>query len=152
MTRRRYDKRTKLAAVAEAEINGTESASRKLGIPRTTIITWRDNPAYDELRQKTREDLAEGFRVLALLSQEELMRRVSQGDIDSRDLSLLLGISTDKSLLMSGEAIGRTEHRALAEGLDDDTRKRLRDWLDRRLDPKPRDADGIEEGAGAEVR
>jgi transposase-like protein len=124
VTRRRYTKQEKLRAVAEAEVNGTEQAADKTGIPRSTIRYWMEDPKFAELRQKTREDLAEGFSLLAHMAQAELARRVTE--MEPRDLTVLLGVATDKKLLLSGEATSRTESRSVTDGLSDDEKRRLR--------------------------
>lgn len=151
MTRRRYTRQQKMAAVAEATVNGTEQASVKTGIPRTTILYWLDRPEFVELRNKTREELSDGFKALAHLALTRLMEAINSGDVEPRDLSVALGIATDKHLLMSGEATGRTETRTWTDALDPDKQRKLRDWALERLDELDRrtdDAQGDAQGAG----
>ena len=119
----------RMRALGIAVVEGAEAASAKTGIPRRTISLWMDQPEYAELRQKTREELAEGFRALAHLSMSQLMAQVQAGNVEPRDLTILLGVATDKHLLMSGHATGRTEHRSLGDELDDHERATLKQIL-----------------------
>lgn len=125
--RRRYTHTQKAAAVAEAEINGVEHAAELTGIPRTTIDYWLDRPDFVELRQKTREEMRDGFRVLVHRAQERLEALVPS--MEPRDLTILLGVVTDKALLLSGDATSRTESVTLTDGLSDDEKRRLRDAI-----------------------
>ena len=149
--RRRYTKQDKIAAIASAEVNGIPATAEQQGIPETTIRYWLDKPEFVELRAKTREDLSDGFKALAHLALYRLMEAIDAGGVEPRDLSVALGIATDKHLLMSGEATGRTETRTWTDALDPDKQRRLRDWaLDRldQLDRRADDAQGDAEGAG----
>lgn len=122
--RRRYTHEQRMAAVAEAEVNGLQQASERTGIPKTTIEYWLDKPEFVHLRAKTREEMRDGFRVLVHLAQQELTRRVKE--MEPRDLTVLLGVATDKDLLLSGDATSRTESRSVTDGLSDDEKRRLR--------------------------
>ena len=122
--RRRYTKAEKLNAVAQATVNGAEQAAESTGIPRTTILYWLDQPEFVALRQKTREEMRDGFKVLVHRAQERLTTLVDS--MEPRDLTILLGVATDKTLLLSGDATSRTENRSLIDGLSDDEKRRLR--------------------------
>lgn len=128
----------RIRALGIAVVEGAQAASDKTGIPRRTISLWMDNPEYAELRQKTREELAEGFKALAHLSMSALLEQVKAGQVDSRDLTILLGVATDKHLLMSGEATSRNESKDITRDLDDHESEVLgsvvRDELARRAD------------------
>jgi hypothetical protein len=134
--RRRYTQQERAEFVAEATINGTEAAAGRTGIPESTGRYGLDKPEFAELRAKTRDEMRDGFKVLVHRVQEALMGRV--GEMEPRDLTILLGVATDKTLLMSGDATGRTETRSLASGLDDHERAALKrvlvDELARRQD------------------
>ena len=55
-------------------------------------------------------------------------------------LPILLGVSAEKAQLLGGGPTSRTETRTLVDDLDDDEKRRLRDWID-----------GLPAGAPAEV-
>ena len=151
--RRRYTKREKASAVTAALAATAAAASDATGIPRRTIGYWLDSPAFAELRQKTREQLAEGSMVLANLAQAELQRKVNAGEVEPRDLAVIYGIAIDKAQLLSGAATTRTEHRDLTDSLPDHEKEALADaidgWLATRADA---DIGGAEVGTGSEVR
>ncbi len=143
-------------AMGIALVNGPAAASDQLGIPESTIRLWMDRPEYAELRTKTREELAEGFKALAHLAMTQLIAQAQAGLIEPRDLTILLGVATDKHLLMSGEAISRTETRTWTDSLDDTEKQRLRDWIDSLDGPAGTGRQGETSadpvGVGAEVR
>lgn len=149
-THRRYTKRDKIAAVASAEINGIPATAEAQGIPETTIRYWLDRPEFVELRAKTRDEMRDGFKVLVHKAQERLTALV--GEMEPRDLTVLLGVATDKTLLMSGDATSRAENRSLTDGYSDDEKRKLRDWIDSLVDATAGDADGDTGGTGTEVR
>lgn len=132
--RRRYTKRQKATAVIAAEMSTAAAAAIATGIPENTIRYWLDDPRFVELRTKTRDDLAEGFSVLAHKAQAQLETLIPT--MEARDLTILLGVATDKSQLLSGGATGRTETRSLDDGLADHERKALRDAIDRELESR----------------
>lgn len=151
MTRRRYTKPEKLAVIADAEVIGGDEAARKHHVPRSTLQYWLDDPQFAELRSKTREEMRDGFRVLVHKAQERLTQLVPT--MEPRDLTVLLGVATDKNLLMSGDATSRTESTSITHGLPSDVQRRLRDRLARSVrgeSDAPR-ADGDPDGAGADV-
>lgn len=144
----------RIAAVAIAEVNGAEAASEATGIPRTTIAYWLDRPEFVELRQKTREEMRDGFRVIVHKAQERLEALVPI--MEPRDLTILLGVATDKGLLLAGDATTRTETRTWTDDLNDTEKQRLRDWIDSLDDPatatEPGEAASPTSDVGAEVR
>lgn len=146
----------RVTAVALAEVNGVEAASVQTGIPSRTIRVWMDRPEFADLRSKTRDELADGFRAYAHLALTRLMEAAQRGDIEPRDLATSLGIAVDKMLVMRGEATSRTETRTWTDDLNDDEKQRLRDWIDSLDDPATADGQGAPAGAtadaGAEVR
>jgi len=127
-TRRRYTKAEKATAVIAAEMATVAAASEATGIPESSIRYWCDSPKYAELRAKTREEAADGFSVLMHLAMQRLSELVPQ--MEPRDLTILLGVSAEKSQLLSGGPTNRTETRSLADDLDDNEKRRLRDWID----------------------
>jgi hypothetical protein len=124
--RRRYTKKTKADAVAVALASSAMSAAEKTGIPRRTIGYWLEQPEFAEVRQKTREDLAEGSKVIAHMALDAIKERLPE--FEPRDLVVLYGIMTDKSELLTGGATGRTETRIL-DGFNDHERDALHDAI-----------------------
>jgi hypothetical protein len=132
--RRRYTKHDKATAVIAAEMSNAASAAAATGIPESSIRYWLDSPKFAELRTKTRDDLAAGFHVLAQKAQERLEALIPT--MEARDLTILLGVATDKGQLLSGGATGRTETRSLDDTLDDHERQTLRKAIDRELESR----------------
>lgn len=125
--RRRYTKREKAAAVVTAELSSMSAAAAAHHIPESTLRYWLDDPSFADLRTKTRQDAAEGFDVLMHMAQGRLRELIPT--MEARDLTVLLGVATDKAQLLSGQPTGRTETRALTSGLDDHEREQLRSVL-----------------------
>lgn len=150
---RRYTRQQKVEAVAQAEMTSTEAAAEATGIPRTTIAYWLDAPEFVELRQKTREEMRDGFRVLIHKAQARLEQLIPT--MEPRDLTVLLGVATDKAQLVGGEATTRSEHRSVTHGIDDNEKRKLRDFIDGLpAEPagEPADEGADPVGAGTEVR
>ncbi len=114
-----------------AELSSTLAAAASTGIPESTIRYWLEDPKFAELRAKTREETAAGFDVLVHLAQERLQTLIPT--MEPRDLTVLLGVATDKGQLLAGQATGRTEHRELDSGLDDHESEALRKAIDEAL-------------------
>lgn len=127
--RRKYTRRQKAAAVVAASVDSVTAASEATGIPESTIRYWRDSPRFAELRAKTREDEAAGFKVLIHMAQARLAELIPS--MEARDLVILAGVATDKAQLLSGQATGRTETRNLTDALDDHEKELLRDVIDK---------------------
>lgn len=124
--RRRYTKRTKAGAVTKALASSAQAASEATGIPRRTIGYWMDSPEFAELRQKTREDMAEEASVLAHKTLEKIKDKLDQ--FEPKDLAVLFGILTDKGQLLSGGPTSRSEV-SVTEGWDDHERMLLKDAI-----------------------
>lgn len=154
MPRRRYTAAQKIDAVAQAEINGAEQAAEATGIPRTTILYWLDKPEFVALRQKTRDEKRDGYRVIVAKAQQRLVELIPT--MEPRDLTILLGVAQDKDLLLSGDATARSETRTWTDDLNDTEKQRLRDWIDSLDDPATSAGQGETPSpatdAGAEVR
>ncbi len=154
---RRYTKREKAVAVTAALASSTLAASERAGIPESTLRYWVESPEFAKLREKTREDLAEGSMVLANLAQSELVRKVKAGEVEPRDLAVIYGIAIDKGQLLAGHATSRNENRDLTH--DDHEAAILRDVVQEELarrgergDAAPgADAPAVESGAPAEA-
>ena len=126
--RRRYTKRQKAAAVVTAELSSTMAAAEAHHIPESTLRYWLDDPQFANLRAKTREDAAEGFDVLMHMAQGRLRELIPT--MEARDLTILLGVATEKAQLLSGQPTSRSETRALTDGLDDHEKAALRKVVD----------------------
>lgn len=124
--RRTYTKRQKVTAVVAAELSTQTAAAGTTGIPLTTINAWMQEPWAVELRNKTREDLAEESRVLAHKVLAQIAKRLD--DFGPRDLPILYGVLVDKGQLLAGQPTGRTEH-LVTEGMDDHEKEALREFL-----------------------
>lgn len=125
--RRRYTKRQKATAVIAAEMASVAAASEQTGIPERTIRHWQDNPELAKLAAKTRDEMADGFRVLTQIAVERLIELVPT--MEARDLTILAGVAVDKGQLLTGEATHRTEHRELLADFDDGEREAVEGWL-----------------------
>lgn len=129
MPNRKYDKRTKLAAVLAADMGGVVQAERQTGIPESTIRYWMDNPEFAEIRAKTREDLAEEIRTVAHLAWSRVAQALASGEMEPRDAIFAAEKATTLQLLMRGEATSRTENVSITDGLDDHEKSALRDAI-----------------------
>ena len=127
MTHRRYTRKDKVAAVTAAAASSVLAAAQETGIPRTTIAYWLEQPEFAELRQKTREEAADGWKVILHRAQERIMDLIPSMDADQ--IMVLGGIATDKSQLLTGGATSRTETRDLTADLDDHERAALKDAI-----------------------
>jgi hypothetical protein len=141
---RRYTKREKVSAVASAMASSTLAAAQATGVPESTLRYWMESEEFAKLREKTREQIAEGSMVLATLAQAELTRKVQAGEVEPRDLAVIYGIAIDKAQLLAGMATARTETRTLTDGLDDHEKQLLRDLIDGAT------AESAEAGAGSD--
>lgn len=119
MTRRRYTKPEKLAAVMAAEMAGITAAAEQTGIPKTTIDYWMDLPEFVQFRTKTRENLHEEVTVVAHLAWKRIAQALVSGEMEPRDAIFAAEKSTTLMQLLGGEATERTETRSLTDGLDD---------------------------------
>ena len=126
-TRRRYTKADKVTAIIAAEMSTPAAAAVAAGVPESTLRYWMDNPKFAELRVKTREEAAVGFRVLMHAAQDRLFDLIPS--MEARDLTILLGVAADKSQLLAGEATSRSETKTLTDDITDDERQRLHDWI-----------------------
>lgn len=141
--------RTRALAVAARE--GVAEASRQTGLAKSTIHQWMQTPEYEQLRTRTKDQVAEewwaivqqGFRRTA-----ELLARTE----DVQKAATATAIIFDKLALSRGEATARTESRSLTDALNDNERKRLRDWIDKLDLTADSPAEGVAAGAGPEVR
>jgi hypothetical protein len=108
-------------------MSSVAAASDQLGIPERTISHWRDDPRLAELAAKTRDEVADGFRVLTGLAIDRLAQLIPT--MEARDLTILAGVAVDKGQLLAGGATSRTEHKELLQDFDDHEKDAVRDWL-----------------------
>lgn len=111
-------------------------AERQTGIPDSTIHAWLDSDEFGELRNRTKEVVAEewwagiqaAFRrtVELLASTEDPVKAATAG-----------AIMFDKRALSLGEATARNETRDLTMVFDDHELDQLRDYLHRDLAAQP---------------
>jgi transposase-like protein len=125
---RRYPKREKAAAVAAALASSTLAAAEAQGIPESTLRGWMHDPAFAELREKTRATIAEEAKVAAQLFLAEIIKKREM--FEPRDLVIAFGVLTDKSQLLAGEPTERTETRDLSAALPDHEKDALADAID----------------------
>jgi fructose-specific component phosphotransferase system IIB-like protein len=117
--RRIYTDAEKLQAVMAAEVLGAAAVRKSQGIPKRTL------PKYQKHTEKSLDDIADGFKVIMAMAQEALISQIP--NMGGRDLTILLGVSTDKHQLLTGKATNRTESRALTGMTDADVRDALRE-------------------------
>lgn len=141
--RRRYTAKDKAEAVGIALVKGTEGASEDTGIPRTTIAYWMDQPAFVELRHKTREDVGDALWVAMQTGIARVVELIPKTE-DVQKVAVALGVLYDKRALMMGQATSRSESRSLTEDLDDDDRHKLRLLIDEVLATPEADPTGTE--------
>lgn len=125
---RRYTKRQKLAVVTAAMASSVLAAAETAGVPESTARYWFDSPEFAELREKTREQRAEMMSALSVQVVSEIQRRLPE--FEPRDLSVLMGILTDKAQLLGGAATSRAEHRDVTATLPDNEREALADAIE----------------------
>jgi transposase-like protein len=133
--RRRYTKRQKATAVIAAEMSSVAAAAEQSGIPRKTLAYWLDAPEFAALRQKTREQMAEGMATIVHLAQARIVAEIEAGRFEPRDLVTLLGVATDKGQLLAGQATARTE--TVTASLSDHERDQLKAVIQRALAETP---------------
>ena len=125
--RRRYTKREKAAAVAAVEASSLTEAAESRGIPLSTLEYWVQDPAFADLRSKTRADIADEARLGAQLFLAEIVKK--RDTFEPRDLAITFGILIDKAQLLAGEATSRSEHRDLTTSFADAEWDALTDFL-----------------------
>ena len=105
--------------MAAATLSSTEAASEALGIPKSTLRYWLDQPEYVELRTKTRDDVAEQFWAAIQVGLKEVAQGLLDPDAALRDKATALGILYDKHALLTGGATNRSESRDITGSISD---------------------------------
>jgi hypothetical protein len=103
------------------------AAAETTGIPETNIRRWQDDPELAKYGAKTREEIAEGARMIAALAVDKIADAIRNDKFEPRDLLIAFGLAVDKSQLLGGQATTRTE--TLTDGMDDHERQALRKVL-----------------------
>jgi hypothetical protein len=113
-------RREKLEAVVLADaLNSSEDAGKRLGIAGRSIRRWRDDPDLADMVQKTRDETSDDVKVAMVLAWELIIERLKAGQIDTKDLIVLGGVSFDKYQLASGGATSRSESRDITGTISD---------------------------------
>lgn len=120
-------KRQKLAAILAAEASGVVMAERETGIPESTIRYWMAKPEFAAIRAKTREDLAEEYKVAAHLTIKRLVELAPT--MEARDVIFAAEKVTTLLQLLSGAATSRTESREILSDFDDHEIDAVSEWL-----------------------
>lgn len=125
---RRYTRSQKTDLVAQVERTSLTATAEATGVPLTTLKYWYDHPDFAEVRTKTKDELAQGSIVMAVIAQGELIRRIRSGKISDQALVAAYGVGVDKAQLLSGDATARMETRDLTGTLaDSDIRAAIRE-------------------------
>ncbi len=104
--------------MAQATLSTVEAAAAATGIPRTTIDYWMDQPEFVELRNKTRDAVADEFWTAIQVGVKEVAKGLL-GDAPLRDKATAVGILYDKHALLTGSATSRTEARDITGTISD---------------------------------
>lgn len=119
MTKRRYNRTERVAAILAADASSITAAAEATGIPRKTIAYWLDRPEFADLRQNAREGMAEDALHVARLAWRKLGEAIAEGALEPRDLVIATGMATDKSQLLNGGATARSENRDITGTISD---------------------------------
>lgn len=114
---KRYPQRERALAVIASELTNSAQAEKATGIPHQTILRWRDDPELRVYVQKTRDEMAEEMRGLSALTLAHIRNRIRE--FEPKELVTLLGVSTEKALLLAGDATTRSEVRDITGTLAD---------------------------------
>ncbi len=117
--RRRYTKVDRAKALGIAIVKGQAAAADETGIPLSTLNQWWLDPKYGYLRNTTREDIIEQFRLAMQVGIEEV-RKGLESDAPLRDKAVAASMLAEKYALFRGEATTRTETRDITGSLSDE--------------------------------
>jgi transposase-like protein len=126
MTKRKYSADDKASALVTLKSCGgkVNQAARLLGVPRRTLAYWNRGDGVKEvtpeLVEEKRGALKQAFDVIAAritgvmgLKLDQLEQdQTALSKVNIKDLSIAAGISTEKSLLLGGNATRITETRS----------------------------------------
>ena len=161
MTATTYSPERKAEALLLYMNVGLAEAWRQTGIPKPTISSWarRAGLPHTNAATKTAEATAAAAEAAKLTRARlrgelldkalDLLQRMDAQHVefkgkDAQEViypiapasavqayAISVGVLIDKYRLEMGEVTGRTESRAMTEGLDDTERERLREFIDR---------------------
>lgn len=98
-------------SILDANAGQLSQTSRETSIPITTLHGWREiyknDPEVESYRKLKNEELADRFRVVAAKAIERLNAEIGKVSIDK--LATVAAISTDKQLLLTGQATSITK-------------------------------------------
>ena len=117
---RRYSREQKARAVGEAMSLGVTQAGEKLGIPKTTIQYWTEDPEFAQLRTRARDEVASEMWAAIQVGLRAVVEGLRDPDAPLRDKATALGTLYDRHALLTGGATARTESRDLADLSDAD--------------------------------
>jgi hypothetical protein len=117
--RRRYTRTEKAEAVGQAIATSAEVASEQTGIPATTIRYWAKHPDFAELRETTRDQLADELWATIQVGVSEVAKGLRAPDVPLRDKVVALGVLYDKHALLTGAATSRSESRDITGTVSD---------------------------------
>jgi hypothetical protein len=135
-------------AVGIALVDGVPAAAAATGIPDRTIYEWQESPEFAELRERTKEQVADEWWAIV----QQGFRKTAEllgGTTDAQRAATATAIIADKMLLIRGEATSRTESRSLSDVLDDHERATLRSLIVGEL--ADREAGSSDQGVGVDT-
>jgi transposase-like protein len=124
--RRHYsDKdRAEILAVLKGHGGNVSRTAKDTGAPERTIAGWaaseksRANAAPADLRAQKEAELSEAWAEVRDKAIKRANEALDRGEkLGLRDLTILAGVATDKTQLLSGKATDRLEVTSLAEFL-----------------------------------
>ena len=116
-------------AVGIAVLTSGSEAARQTGIPERTINQWLVSPEFAELRERTRDQVAEEWWSIVQFGFRRV-RELLETEKDTQKAATATAIITDKMLVIRGEATSRYETRDLTGSFDDHELHTLRDLID----------------------
>lgn len=106
------------AALGIAVLDGPAAAARQTGIPENTIRSWMDSPEFVELRERTKEQVADEWWAIVQKGFRRVEKLLDSTD-DAQKAATATAIIFDKLALTRGEATSRTETKDITRELDD---------------------------------
>ncbi len=100
--------------ILDANAGHLSQTSRETGIPVPTLWGWReaynDDPEVERYKKLKNAELADRFRVVAAKAIERLNTEIHNISVDK--LATVAAISTEKQLLLTGNATSITESKS----------------------------------------
>ena len=126
--RRRYTSRQKAEAVGLSVVAGVRPAAEKVGVPVSTLESWRNHPDFAQLRTQRKEEVALDVWAAFQEGVQRVRELIPQTD-DLSKVAVASGIIFDKYALMTGQATERHENREILHDFADGEREALEEWL-----------------------